>query len=141
MMNSETLESYFDGTKTVTTRRGTSSPNFVGRPKANFADNSVSTQLKYQATPKFAFGGNMTYASEMFGGQPDTGVSQGSNIKLPSYTVFDVFATYQLTKQLGFRANIQNITDKDYYTAIYRGGDIIYLGDARSANVTATYKF
>jgi catecholate siderophore receptor len=142
IMNSETLESYFDGTKAVTGRGGSvSHPNYIGTQKANFAEKSASAQLKYQLTPKFAFGGNLTYSSEMYGGQPDQGVSVGSMIKLPSYTVFDVFASYQVNKQIGLRANIQNLTDKDYYTAVYRGGDIIYIGDGRAANVTMTYKF
>jgi len=141
LMNSETLESYFDGTKAVTGRFGTSYPDYIGRPKANFAKRSVSAQLKYELTPKFNFGGNMTYSSGMLGGQPDQGSASDTTVRTPSYTVFDLFASYQVTEQLGIRANIQNVTDKDYYTAIYRGGDIIYIGDARSANVNVTYKF
>jgi len=126
-MDSDTLESY--------------NPENVGRPKANFADDSVSAQLKYEFTPKFNFGGNLTYSSGMLGGQPDAGSASDTTIRTPSYTVYDLFASYQVTKQLGVRANIMNLTDKDYYTAIYRGGDIIYVGDARSANVNVTYKF
>ena len=142
IMNSETLDSYFDGTQAVTGRGGAISyPNYIGRPKANFAKRSVSAQLKYKLTPKFNFGGNLTYSSGMLGGQPDAGSASDTTVRTPSYTVFDLFASYQVTEQLGIRANIQNITDKDYYTAIYRGGDIIYLGDARSANVNLTYKF
>lgn len=125
IMNSKTLRSY-------------DSEN-IGRSKANFAEKSASAQLKYQFTPKFAFGGNLTYSSEILGGQPDAGAS--GSVTLPSYTVFDVFANYQLSEQLGVRANIQNITDKDYYTATYRSGGLVYIGDARSANVNLTYKF
>ena len=141
IMKSETLDSYFDGTQAVSGFGGTTYPDYIGRPKANFANRSASAQLKYKFTPKFTFGGTLTYSSEILGGQPDAGSASDTTIKLPSYTVFDVFATYQATEQLGIRANIQNLTDKDYYTAIYRGGDIIYIGDARSANVTLTYKF
>lgn len=127
IMNSETLKSYDDANK--------------GKPKANFANRSANVQLKYAFTPKFNFGGNLTYSDGMLGGQPDAGSNSQTTIRTPSYTVFDLFATYQATEQLGVRANIQNLTDRDYYTAIYRGGDIIYIGDARSANVTLTYKF
>jgi catecholate siderophore receptor len=141
-MNSETLDSYFDGTKAASGRGGSISyPDYIGRPKANFAKRSVSAQLKYQYTPKFNFGGNLTYSSGMLGGQPDAGSESDTAIKTPSYTVFDLFASYQVSEQLGIRANIQNVTDKDYYTAIYRGGSIVYIGDARSANVNLTYKF
>ncbi|WP_051692865.1 TonB-dependent receptor [Marinobacterium lacunae] len=125
IMDSETLESY--------------DPENIGRPKANFAEKSGNAQLRYQATPAFAFGGTATYSSEIFGGQPDAGAS--GEIELPDYTVYDLFATYQFSKQLSLRANIQNVTDEEYYTAVYRGGSIVYLGDARSANLTLNYKF
>ncbi|WP_413702404.1 TonB-dependent receptor [Psychromonas sp. KJ10-10] len=124
IMDSETLESY--------------DTDSIGSPKANFANESANLQLRYQVMPKFAFGGNMTYSSEMYGGQPDAGATDN---KLPSYTVYDLFASYQVTSKFEIQANIQNVTDEDYYTALYRGGSIIYIGDARTANVTFNYEF
>jgi catecholate siderophore receptor len=140
MMNSETLESYFDGTQAVTGRRGVSYPDYLGLPKANFSKRSASAQLKYQATDKFAFGGNLTYASEFRGGQPDTGASADAP-RYSGYVVYDAFASYKFTPKLSVRANVLNVFDKEYYTAGYRGGSIVYLGDARTANVNLTYKF
>jgi len=125
IMDSETLKSYNEEN--------------IGKPKANFAEQSANLQLKYQATPRFAFGGTMTYSSEIFGGQPDTAAR--TSIELDGYTVYDLFASYQFNDQLSLRANIQNLTDEDYYTAVYRGGSIVYIGDGRSANVNLTYKF
>ncbi len=125
VMNSETLKSYDE--------------SLVGLPKANFAEKSASLQLKYQLTSDFAFGGNLTYASEMFGGQPDTGARL--NIRAPGYSVVDLFALWQINPDMSLRANMQNVADKEYYTAIYRGGSIVYLGDARSANLTLSYRF
>jgi catecholate siderophore receptor len=125
VMNSETLKSYDE--------------SLVGLPKANFAEKSASLQLKYQLTSDFAFGGNLTYASEMFGGQPDTGANTA--IRLPGYSVVDLFALWQINPDMSLRANLQNVADKEYYTAIYRGGSIVYLGDARSANLTLSYRF
>ncbi|WP_082856354.1 TonB-dependent receptor [Marinomonas atlantica] len=127
VMDSETLESY--------------NQDNVGRPKANFAEKSLYAQAKYMVTPDFALGGAMTYSSEIIGGQPDAGASADSVIKLPSYTVYDLFATYQVTENFDLQANIQNVTDEDYYTAVYRGGDIIFIGDARSVSLTANYQF
>lgn len=127
VMSSETLKSY-DAAN-------------VGKPKANFAENSLYAQTKYQFTDHFALGGAVTYSSEIYGGQPDAGTSEDSNIKLPSYTVYDVFATYQVSDNFDLQANIQNVTDEKYYTAVYRGGDIMYIGDGRSASVTANYQF
>lgn len=124
-MDSETLESYNEDN--------------VGMPKANFAETSANLQLRYQALPKLAIGGNLTHASQIFGGQPDAGAS--GSIKLPGYTVYDLFASYEFSDKLALRGNIQNVSDEDYYTAVYRGGDIVYIGDARSANLTLNYKF
>ena len=96
-------------------------------------------QLRYQALPKLAVGTTATYSSDIYGGQPDAGAS--GNIRLDGYAVYDLFASYQFNKELELRGNIQNLTDEDYYTAVYRGGDIVYIGDARSANLTLNYKF
>ncbi|TYL47771.1 TonB-dependent receptor [Marinomonas sp. IMCC 4694] len=113
----------------------------VGQPKANFADQSVNVQVKYQLTPRFAMGAIATYSGEMLGGQPDEAADSDTKIRTPSYSVYDVFATYQVSDHFDLQANVQNIADKDYYTAIYRGGSIAYLGAGRSASVTAKYKF
>ncbi len=125
IMDSETLKSYNEEN--------------IGKPKANFAEQSANLQLKYQATPRFAFGGTVTYSSEIYGGQPDAAAR--TSIELDGYTVYDLFASYQFNDQLSLRANIQNLTDEDYYTAVYREGSIVYIGDGRSANVNLTYKF
>jgi catecholate siderophore receptor len=140
IMSSEILDSFYDGTQAVTGRGGSVSyPNNIGSDKPNFADKSANLQLRYQMTPKFAFGGTATYSSEIYGGQPDGAASD--TIKLPSYTVYDLFASYQFNRNLSLLVNLQNVTDEEYYTAVYRGGSIVYLGDARSAKATLKYKF
>ncbi len=125
LMHSKTLKSFDEESE--------------GDPKANFAKRSLNGQLKYQATTKFAFGGAVTYSSGMFGGQPDAAAN--TDISIPGYIVYDAFASYDINKNMTLRANILNLFDKDYYTALYRGGSIVYKGDARSANVNLTYKF
>jgi catecholate siderophore receptor len=75
----------------------------------------------------------------MYGGQPDAGAT--GNIELDGYTVYDLFASYRVNENLDLRANLQNVFDKDYYTAVYRGGSIVYKGEARSAQLTARYRF
>ena len=118
----------------------------VGRTLSNFADNSAFWQLRYQASDAFSFGGTMTYSSEMYAGQPDSGAGFNTEIndysyKVPSYTSFDVFATYSFSEQLNLRLNVANVTDKDYYLAAYRSGAFTYIGAARNAKLTLTYEF
>ena len=131
-MESEILESYTTASE--------------GKVLSNFADDSVFLQLRYQASPKLSFGGTLTYSSEMYAGQPDTAAGFSSttgeySYEVPSYTVFDAFASYQFSEQLKARINIGNVTDEDYYLAAYRSGAFTYIGDARNAHVSVEYEF
>lgn len=116
-----------------------SNPDNVGKTLANFADKSASLHLKYQATPKFAFGGTLTYESERYTGQPDSAANQA--MEIPAHTTLDVFASYAFDRNLRARLNIGNVTNEDYYLAAYRSGAFTYKGDARNAQLTVEYDF
>lgn len=131
MMESEILKSSAIG-------RGGDLVDYKNKPLSNFADDSVYLQLRYQATPKFAFGSIATYSSNMFVGQPD---SPADDYEIPSYTVYDIFASYDINKKLKASLNVSNITDEDYYLAGYRNGGFTYIGDARNAQLTLAYEF
>lgn len=121
----------------------------LGKTISNFADLSVNVQLKYQFTEKFSLGGAWKYEGKKFAGQPDTAAAYtafntGSyyySQPIPEYSVFDLFATYDFSKNLDVRLNIGNVTDKDYYLAAYRSGSFVYKGDARTTRVTVNYNF
>ena len=112
----------------------------IGRPLANFADRSAAIQGKYQITRNFALGAIARYESNRCGGQPDTGAgfnAQGHcSQPVPSFSVYDLFATYRINKHADLRLNVLNVTDKDYYTAVYRSGAFLYKGDARAVRLT-----
>ncbi|MDA8621924.1 TonB-dependent receptor [Psychrosphaera sp.] len=131
-MTSEVLESYNEDN--------------VGLALSNFADKSLYLQLRYQPTETFSFGGDYSYQSEMFGGQPDTAAGYDSendrySIVVPSYQVVNLFANYNATEDVTLRLNIGNVLDKEYWTAAYRSGAFMYLGDARSVRFTMNYQF
>lgn len=118
----------------------------VGRVLSNFAENSAFVQLRYQLTEDFSFGGNYSYQSEMYGGQPDTAAVYDSEnnryrIVVPDYQVVNLFANYNAAENLTFRLNIGNAFDTEYWTAAYRSGAFMYLGDARSTRLTVNYEF
>lgn len=123
----------------------------VGRRLANFADNGVDAQLRYQATERLALGGTATWKSEMYGGQPDTAAAYvttvGSayfgqySIRIPAYATFGAFVSYKINDHLTARVNAVNIADKTYYTAAYRSGSFAYLGDGRTVRFTLSGKF
>jgi catecholate siderophore receptor len=123
----------------------------VGKRLANFANRSLSVQLKYQATDAFSFGGAVRHESQRYGGQPDTAASYNTTPgqpttgmytqPVPSFVVYDLFGSYRFSRRMDVRLNVLNVTDKDYYTAVYRSGAFLYKGDGRAARVTLNYEF
>ncbi len=145
LMNAEILESFNDGINQTLVTRGPDAGSYrttsddIGKTLANFADKSAFVQLRYQLTDDFSFGANATYSSEVFVGQPDSAANE--DLGVPSYTVYDLFATYEFSPQLNVRMNVGNVTDKDYYLTAYRSGSFTYIGDRRNAQVTVSYEF
>ena len=118
----------------------------IGLALSNFADNQAYVQLRYDATSTFSFGGSITHKSEMYGGQPDTAAGFNDEIDdysivVPSYEVVDLFINYYPSEKLNLKLNLSNVTDEEYFTAAYRSGSFMYLGDAPSARVSMTYNF
>ncbi len=118
----------------------------VGLALSNFADDQVYLQLRYDASPSFSFGGSITHKSEMYGGQPDTAAGFNNeigdySIVVPSYQVLDLFINYYPSDRLNLKLNLSNVTDEEYFTAAYRSGSFMYLGDAPSARASLTYNF
>lgn len=57
---------------------------------------------------------------------------------MPSYTVYDLYAQYQVSEQLRVRGAVKNLTDKLYITGLRQG---IYVGPERSFEVGFDYSF
>lgn len=132
IMDSEVLEAF--------------TANQIGKVLSNFADDKVNLQIRYQATPEFSVGGNATYSSEMYVGQPDTAAafdaSTGAySYRVPGYTTVDLFASYEFSETLKARINVGNVFDRDYYLAAYRSGAFTYIGDARNVRLTLSAEF
>lgn len=117
-----------------------STPANVGNPLSNFADRSASLQGKYHLTRNFEFGAIARYESGKCGGQPDTGAGYNAqglcSQPVPSFTTYDLFASYRINKSANLRLNVLNVTDKDYFTAVYRSGAFLYKGDGRAVRLT-----
>ena len=118
----------------------------VGLALSNFADKSFYLQMRYQPNEKFAFGGDYSYQSEMYGGQPDTAAGYNADsgqysIVVPHYQVINLFANYYHSESLTFRVNIGNALDEEYWTAAYRSGAFMYIGDGRNITGTVSYEF
>ncbi|MCB2080942.1 MAG: TonB-dependent receptor, partial [Novosphingobium sp.] len=129
--------------------RESAAPENVGKTLANFAKFQAQFQTRYQITDKFAMGFAIKHKSKRYGGQPDTAAPFTTNDDgsftytrpVPAYTVGDAFAEYKFNQNLDFRLNVNNITDEDYYLAVYRGGFFLYKGDARQIVGTLNLRF
>jgi len=126
VMNSEVLKSGVN-------------PDSEGLALANFAEKSLFLQVAHKTTPKLTLGGGVKYTGKMIAGQPDTGTD--SSYVIPSSTVVNAFARYNINKNMGLRLNVNNLFDEGYYTAGYRSGALLYKGDARNATLTFDYEF
>jgi catecholate siderophore receptor len=117
-------------------------PANIGQPLANFANNQVQFMSRYQITEDFALGGAVKYKSKRYGGQPDTGAVTGDGSRIvPAYTVLDLFAELHLTDNMELRVNVNNVTNEEYYLAVYRSGAMLYKGDARRVTGTLNISF
>lgn len=117
-------------------------PANVGHTLANFANFSTSLQAKYRIWDELSVGVIGQYVSKRYGGQPDTAapITNGYYSQpAPAYAVMDLFATYKVNPNLGVRLNVGNVFDRDYYTAVYRGGFFLYKGDARNVRLTLDF--
>jgi len=118
-------------TKTVTASN-------KGKELANLPKKTASVLMSYKFTPKFTFGGTVTYQSSKFSGSPE---SVAGTYKVPAYSTLDLFASYKFTRQLSARVNVNNVFNKTYYLATYTSGKFTYMGDARNVRATLNYDF
>src|SRR5690606_10587448 len=83
----------------------------LGLPLSNFAKRSASAQLTYAPPEAFAFGTTVRHESDRCGGQPDTGAGFNNgqcSQPVPSFTVFDLFASYRFSRRFDLRLNVIN---------------------------------
>jgi catecholate siderophore receptor len=122
---------------------GSATATNIGRPLSNFAKRSGSVQGKYELTDAIAVGATARYESDRCGGQPDTAANYSNGLcsqPVPSFVVYDAFASYRFSRRFDVRVNVLNLTNKDYFTAVYRSGSFLYKGDARAVRVAVNYE-
>ncbi|MEN3351013.1 MAG: iron complex outerrane recepter protein [Bradyrhizobium sp.] len=128
------------GSYGYTDARVTEDPTFAGKQLQNVALNTASLHLVYDfgtALPdRLRLGGGARYVGDRPGDATNSFV-------LPSYTVADVFATYETkvdTLPVIYQFNIKNLFDTVYYPSAVSNLNVA-LGDARRFSLSATVKF
>ncbi|MCA6120855.1 TonB-dependent siderophore receptor [Bradyrhizobium sp. WSM 1704] len=128
------------GSYGYTDARVTEDPTFAGKQLQNVALNTASLYLVYDfgtALPgRLRLGGGARYVGDRPGDAANTFV-------LPSYTVADIFATYETkvdTFPVIYQFNVKNLFDNVYYPSAVSNLNVA-LGDARRFSLSATVKF
>ena len=89
-------------------------------------------------------GGGAQYVDDVFIGRPDDAdriIPNDHSGKMPSYTVFNAFASYAVSEDFTVRLNINNVADKLYAKSVNWSGKRVDLGESRSWQLSANFNF
>lgn len=112
--------------------------------------NAVADGAELNWTP--AYSGNLwtTYrlpfgltlgGGAQYTGKSKVALSNTNAAALPSHTVFNAMVSYELTRQINLRLNINNVTDELYARSLNNNSNRTYLGEPRSFLVSAEFRF
>jgi len=101
---------------------------------------SVTTWTTYQVLPNLTIGGGARHISTSSRTVTTAPVTAGI-YQLPSFTVVDLYAAWQVTHQIGIQLNAYNITDEDYISSINNSGQRYNAGTPLSYLATVNFRF
>jgi len=87
--------------------------------------------------PELTVGGGVNWQNRTF--QDVTGADgETTRVYTGSYPLANLFARYQVSKQLAVQANVENLFDREYYSWL---SDYAVYGEPRSYSVSLSYAF
>ena len=112
------------------------------------SQNAVNNGKRLTLTPEFSgslwttydfprgltLGGGVRYMDEVF-------VNAANTIRVPSFSLVDAMAEFDVNTHLSLRLNVNNITDKVYIKNVNNNGGRFNPGTPRSAIVTSSVRF
>lgn len=112
----------------------------AGKPSAdngnmfpNTAKHSLSLWNNYQPIAGLTLGLGANYVGKQYGNTANTKW-------IPSYVRWDAMVSYAINKNVTLQLNVQNLTDKLYFTKAY-SSHYASIAPARTATLTANFKF
>ncbi|MFD0726200.1 TonB-dependent receptor [Lysobacter brunescens] len=128
-LDSEVLQSVSDFV-----RQTTGVDAQAGNPLTNTPKHSASAWTTYRLND-WTIGYGATYQGDFY-----LNNSGAVLYKAPSYWMHRAMVGYRINDAFALQLNVNNLFDKEYYTRIRNNGWAT-PGDARSATLTATYRF
>lgn len=117
-----------------------SRPFAVGQELGGSPKHSFSVFTLYDLTQRLSLGAGVQAVSRQFGSvqATDTGTLK---VRVPGYTVVDLYSTYRFTPQTQLRVNLYNVGDKRYVSQIAEGGGQGIPGPGRQIVATLRHDF
>lgn len=103
------------------------------QPQTDF---KLFTRYQVPRLPDLTIGGGINWQNRTF---EDVSAPEGSTQRVyqGSYPLANLFARYQVTKQVAVQANVDNLFDREYYTYM---NNYVY-GEQRNFSVSVSYQF
>src|SRR5690606_20808827 len=117
----------------------TSGDELAFTPKA-----TLNLWTTYRSNNGLTVGGGAQCGGSAFVGRPDTAdrvIPNGQAGKVPSYTIFNLMAAYDVNPNLRLRLNIDNITDEVYASSVNWSARRAFLGAPRTVLLSADFRF
>ncbi|QXA06745.1 TonB-dependent siderophore receptor [Acinetobacter pittii] len=110
-----------------------------GKPLPFVAKNSATLWSTYRVLPKLTLGAGAEYRDKVFT-NTNTGTTMLEDKYLPTYTIYNAMAKYDVNKNVNLQLNINNISDKRYFTSAHPA-HYAFEGVGRNAVLAINFKY
>lgn len=110
-----------------------------GKPLPFVAKNSATLWSTYRILPKLTVGAGAEYRDKVFT-NTNTGTTMLEDKYLPTYTIYNAMAKYDVNKNVNLQLNINNISDKHYFTSAHPA-HYAFEGVGRNAVLAINFKY
>ncbi|QWZ60544.1 TonB-dependent siderophore receptor [Acinetobacter pittii] len=104
-----------------------------GKPLPFVAKNSATLWSTYRVMPQLTLGAGVEYRDQVF-------VNTTAPKYLPTYTIYNAMAKYDVNKNVNLQLNINNISDKRYFTSAH-AAHYAFEGNGRNAVLAINFKY
>ncbi|KAA0672589.1 TonB-dependent siderophore receptor [Acinetobacter baumannii] len=104
-----------------------------GKPLPFVAKNSATLWSTYRVMPQLTLGAGVEYRDQVF-------VNTTAPKYLPTYTIYNAMAKYDVNKNVNLQLNINNISDKRYFTSAH-AAHYEFEGNGRNAVLAINFKY
>ncbi|MDX8239089.1 TonB-dependent receptor [Acinetobacter pittii] len=103
------------------------------------AKNSATLWSTYQVLPKLTLGAGLEYRDMVYTNTNPTTATTSTKF-LPTYTLYNAMAKYDVNKNVNLQLNVNNISDKRYFTGAH-ASHYANEGNGRNAVLAINFKY